>query len=514
MRVGILDILALPTRRPAENFYRLLWTKQFASVTPQAISVWCRRLGHDTYYATYYGMGSAHRLLPSDLDVVFICCYSQASPLAYALGAIYRRAGTRTVIGGPHAKAFPLDCLRFFDLVVKECDETLIADILAGQFDPGSMISSARPFDDVPPVEERLPEIRASGFFWNRVRSPLTQVPMLASMGCPYSCNFCIDHNNPYRALPRDRLAADLRFVHKQLPGTPISFHDPNFAVKFDEVFEVLEAVPPNERIPYIMESSLSILRGDRLKRLKDTNCVFVAPGVESWTDYSNKAGVGRQGGVEKVNRVVDHFQQLHENVAYLQANFIFGLDTDIGHAPIELTKLFMDGTPFAWPAINIPVPFGGTPLCDEFMRNGRVLKAMPFGFYYAPYLVTTLKHYEPVDYYEKLIELFAHASTPAMLKRRLATTTSWRVKLLHWSRTVGTRSRIAGFVRILEMLRTDRQFRAFHEGRTEALPEYYHQQYERGLGRYAELVSRTDRIPNLERADGLTGIQAVAVGA
>jgi len=511
MRVGILDILALPSRHPAENFYRLLLTKQFASVTPQAISVWCRRQGHETFYATYYGVGHAHKLLPSNLDVVFICCYSQASPLAYALGAIYRKAGTRTVLGGPHAKAFPLDCLRFFDLVVKECDEKLIADVLAGQFDPGALISSAQPFDDLPTVEERMPEIRASAFFFNRVGSPLTIVPMLASVGCPYSCNFCIDFDNPYRALPRDRLAADLRYLAANLPGTPIAFHDPNFGVKFDETFEVLEAMPTHQRAPYIMESSLTILRGERLKRLKATNCVFVAPGVESWTDYSNKAGVGRQGGLEKVTRVVDHFQQLSENVEYLQANFIFGLDGDVGDTPIELTKLFMDGTPFAWPAINIPVPFGGTPLYDDFMRTGRILKAMPFGFYYAPYLVTTLKNYDPVTYYEKLIELFVHASTPSMLKKRMASTKNWRVKLLHWSRTVGTRARISDFRAILDLLRSDARFRAFHEGRTPELPEYYHRQYENILGQYAPLVSRADRVPNLERSEPLTSIELKA---
>lgn len=235
------------------------------------------------------------------------------------------------MLGGPHAKAFPLDCLRFFDLVVKECDEALVADILSGQFDPGSMISSAHAFDDLPTVEERMPEIRASAYFFNRIGSPLTIIPMLASVGCPYTCNFCIDFNNPYRALPRDRLAADLRYLSANHPGTPIAFHDPNFAVKFDEMFDVLEAVPKHERNPYIMESSLTILRGERLQRLKDTNCVFVAPGVESWTDYSNKAGVGRQAGTEKVTRVVDHFRQLSENVEYLQANFIFGLDTDAG---------------------------------------------------------------------------------------------------------------------------------------------------------------------------------------
>jgi radical SAM superfamily enzyme YgiQ (UPF0313 family) len=515
MRVGILDILALPTRSPPEQFYRLLFTKQFASVTPQAISVWCRRRGHQTYYATYYGVGDPDRLLPRDLDVVFICCYSQASPLAYALAALYRQRRTLTVLGGPHAKAFPLDCQRFFDLVVRECDEQLVADILQGQFDPGSLVSSARPFDDVPSVEERLPEIRASAFFARRMSSPMTNIPMLASMGCPYQCNFCIDWNNPYRELPRDRLAADLRFVARNLPGRLISFHDPNFGVRFDDIFSLLESLPPNERPPYIMESSLTILKGERLKRLKDTNCVFVAPGVESWTDYSNKAGVGRQSGEEKVTRVIEHFRQLDENVTYLQANFIFGLDTDVGDAPIELTKRFMDGTPFAWPAINIPVPFGGTPLYDEYRRGNRILPSMPFGFYYAPYLVTTLKNYDPVDYYEKLIELFVHASTPAMFRARLRSTRDWRVKLLHWSRTVGTRSRIAGFEHILRMLRTDAPFRAFHEGRSEVLPEYYHRQYEATLGRFAGLVSRADRIPVLAGAPTIASLDTrAAAGA
>ena len=231
MRVGILDILALPSQGPAETLYHALLTKQFASITPQAISVWCRRLGHDTFYAVYYGAGDAHRLLPPDLDVLFVSCYTQVSPIAYAVGLLYREAGTRTVIGGPHAKAFPIDCLRFFDVVVKDCDQELIADILTGQADPGSVISSARPYDDVPTVEERMPEIRASAFYWGRRPLPLSTVPMLASTGCPYRCDFCIDWDNPYRQLPTDRLAADLRYLADRLPGTLIVFHDPNFAV-------------------------------------------------------------------------------------------------------------------------------------------------------------------------------------------------------------------------------------------------------------------------------------------
>ncbi|WP_431903150.1 B12-binding domain-containing radical SAM protein [Amycolatopsis thermoflava] len=473
-------------------------TKQFAGITPQAISVWCRRQGHETFYATYYGLGDPHRLLPRDLDVVFIACYTQVSHLAYALAKLYRRAGVRTVIGGPHAKAFPVDCLRFFDLVVGECDAELISGILAGQYDPGSVISAARPFDDVPTVAERMPEIRASAFFWGRKPLLLSAVPMLASMGCPYHCDFCIDWNTRYRLLPPERMAEDLRYLARHLPGTLIVFHDPNFAVTFDRVLDVLQAQPPGERPPYIIESSLTVLRGDRPSRLKDTNCVMVAPGVESWTDYSNKAGVGREGGVAKVDHVADHFTRLAENVPYLQANFMFGLDTDQGDEPVELTERFMDRTPFVWPTINIPMPFGGTPLHDQLTADGRILTTMPFSFYYAPYLVTTLRHYDPITYYTKLTELYAHAASPAMLRRRLRSTSHRLIRYVHRARTAAFRGDIASFRRILGMLRDDPRFLAFHEGRTTRLPDYYRHLGDRMLGRYAELLSPADRVPDL----------------
>lgn len=498
MRVGVLDILALPSRRPLETAHRLVLTKQYASVTPQAVSVWCRQLGHQVFYATYYGIGDPGRQLPPDLDVVFIACYTQASPLAYALAKLYRRRGTRTIIGGPHAKSFPVDCLRFFDLVVKECDKNLIADILGGHCDPGSVISSSEPFADLPSVEERWPEIRASAFLWGRRRYFMTAVPLLASMGCPYRCSFCVDWDNPYRLLPLDRLAADLRYVSHKLPGNLIAFHDPNFAVKFDEVIEVLETVPPGSRPPYIMESSLSILRGARMNKLKDTNCVAIAPGVESWTDYSNKAGVGRMTGAEKVHQVAEHFRLLHANVAYLQGNLIFGLDTDAGEEPVALTREFMDRTPFVWPTINIPVPYGGTPFHDEYLASGRILKAMPFGFYFAPYLVITLKNYDPITYYEKLIELLGHASSLSMLKRRMRTTSRGDVRVVHWARSVHFREEIKEYRRIIGMLQSDSGFRAFHEGKSHALPQFYQKEYRAMVGPYSSLLSPAERTPDL----------------
>lgn len=277
-------------------------------------------------------------------------------------------------------------------------------------------------------------------------------------------------------------------------------FHDPNFAVKFDQVFTVLEEVPSAVRPPYMIETSLSVLHGARARRLRETNCALLAPGVESWADYSEKAGAGRRRGADKVGRVVDIFGALRDNVPYLQANFMFGLDVDAGAEPVELTRHFMDETPYVWPAINIPVPFGGTPLHDRLRAEKRVLETMPFAFYYAPYLVATPKNYDPATYYAELVALFGHAASPSMLERRIRSTAHRWIRVVHRARTASLRADIRSYRTILAMLRSDAGFRAFHEGESAVLPEFYHHRFERMLGKYATLFPRADRTPDLSR--------------
>ncbi|MEE9247925.1 MAG: radical SAM protein [Dehalococcoidia bacterium] len=497
MRIGILELMRAERRSHwAQRAYTSLVIKQYASIMPQTISVWCRELGHQVFYATYFGQKDPKRLLPDDLDVVFISTYTQASALAYALAKLYRRENTLTVIGGPHARAFPDDCLRFFDVVVRECDKTLIAEILSDA-PGGEIITSGRALQDIPSVQERMPEIRASAF-WRGRPYPTSCIPMLTSIGCPYTCNFCVDWSNPYVLLPLDRLEADLRFILKNFPGVFVGFHDPNFAVKFDQVFAVLERLPDHRRNWYMMESSLSILRGPRLERLHNTGCFYVAPGVESWMAYSNKSGTRPRGSARrKLDQVVEHFKLIGEYVPGIQANFIFGLDVDEGDEPVELTKEFITRLPFVWPTVNIPIPFGATPLYDQYLHEGRILKSMPFTFYYQPYLVTTVKNYSPVTYYEKLVELLSHITSRSMLLKRLRAT-SGRIRIAYLLRTLSERASLRAFQVITELLKTDRQVRAFHEGESQALPEFYHHQYERLLGPYATLLSREDRQPVL----------------
>lgn len=500
MKVGVLELL-IPEARSSwrDRAYNLLITRQHASIMPQTISVWCRQLGHEVYYATYFGQQDPGTLLPPGLDLVFISAFTRASALAYALAKLHRREGTRTVIGGPHAKAFPEDCLRFFDVAVQECDRTLIAEILK-DLPCGETVSSGRALSEVPTVEERMPEIQRS-IFWRGRPYISTCVHLLTSVGCPYACDFCTVWNTPYTLLPPAQLAEDLKFISSHFPGVMVGFADPNFAVRFDQVLSTLETVPSRARNRYLIESSLSVLKGSRLQRLRDTGCFFVAPGVESWAGYSNKSGLGSSArGASKLDGVVDHFQLIHEYIPGIQANFIFGLDVDHGDEPVELTREFMARCPFVWPTFNIPIPFGGTPLYDRYLQEGRILKAMPFAFYSLPYTVTTVSNYSPIAYYDKLVHLYEYNASRRMLIERLLATRSV-VRLAYLLRTSGELRSLAAFRRILKLLREDRKFRAFHEGEAQDLPAFYQEEYDRLLGPYASLLSPEERTPLLPRA-------------
>ncbi|MET3448791.1 hypothetical protein [Ralstonia sp. 1138] len=496
LRIGVLELLVEgPASGLAAQLYNRMFTKQYVSIMPQIISVWCRQLGHEVFYQTYHGQTDVEAMMPRDLDYLLISTYTKNSALAYSLSHLYRSAGAVTVIGGPHAKAFPEDCSRHFDVTVRECDKQLLQEILAAGREGAAIVSSGRALQDIPTVEERMPEIRIASFDDGRP-GRFTVIPLLSSVGCPYTCNFCIDWSNDYHLLSTDRLKADLHYVSRNLPGVLLGFHDPNFGVNFDATMDVMRSVSPSRRNPYVMESSLSILKPGRLPALSETNCVFVLPGIESWGDYSNKAGVGRQTGAKKLEEVVLHLRELSRYVEGIQANLIFGTDSDAGSPPIDLTLEFMRSMPEVWPAINVPIPYGGTPLADDWRANGRVLSAMPLLFYRNPYLTFQPAHYDAQSYYENWLRLRKELMSPTLLARRIASSTSLRVKGMNVLRTLRMQAGYREVSRHLNAIRTDKQLSDFHAGRSAVLPDYYEDKYEQALGKYAQLLPRGGRAP------------------
>ena len=108
------------------------------------------------------------------------------------------------------------------------------------------------------------------------------------------------------------------------------------------------------------------------------------------------------------------------------------------------------------------------------------------------------LKHYHPLEYYEKMVDLYAVLTSTKMLVHRVWSTRQYRLKLLQAFRTCAMRTLLTKLRHLRDQLRGDRQLRAFHEGASLTLPAYYRYLYRKQLGTYAELMSEADMTPEL----------------
>src|SRR5262249_44079533 len=159
-------------------------------------------------------------------------------------------------------------------------------------------------------------------------------IPMISSLGCPYTCSFCVDATVDYQPLDRHEIRDDLRFLLTKIRRPMVGWHDPNFGVRFDEIMGTIEEAVPADRIDFVAESSLSLLSEPHLQRLQKNGFKALLPGVESWYSLGAKSGTGRRSGLDKVRQVSEHVNTILHYVPYVQANFVLGLDEESGEEP------------------------------------------------------------------------------------------------------------------------------------------------------------------------------------
>lgn len=456
-----------------------------ASIMPQVIGVWCREEGHDVAFVCYTGFEDLLKELPSKVDLVFIGAFTEAAHTAYALSNLFRSKGAITVIGGPHARCFPEDASQYFDYVLGFTDPETLRDVLedCSQHRPvGMQIAASQQPRALPGVRERWqfiePILRKAPF--------VKIVPMLGSLGCPYTCSFCIDAAVPYQPMDFDGLQDDLRFLLTKFERPMVGWHDPNFGVRFDDYLDMIERAVPPGRIDFIAESSLSLLSEPHLARLWRNGFKALLPGIESWFDLGNKSKTGTRQGMDKVRQVSEHVNLILKYIPYVQTNFVLGLDADEGAAPFELTKRFLDLTPGAFPGYSLLTAFGrATPLNLDYQRAQRVL---PFPFHFLnnnQAMNVRPKNYSWTDFYDHVIDLTEYSFSWKAISRRFHATPGLTPRVMNLVRAVSTEGfgRLKYHRDIRQRLDQDRRFLLYFNQETTELPQFYLDLVRRDLG-------------------------------
>jgi hypothetical protein len=482
LQIGIIDIVS---RGPTRALYARVMNPNLTSIMPQVIGVWCREEGHEVAFVCYTGFEDLLEELPSNVDLVFIGAFTEAAHTAYALSSLFRSRGAVTILGGPHARCYPEDAMRYFDYVLGFTDRETLRDVLrdCSQHRPmGVHLSARQQPRGLPGVRERWQFIEPT-----LRKAPLIKmVPMLGSLGCPYTCSFCIDAAVPYQPMEFDVLREDLKFLLGKYKRPIVGWHDPNFGVRFDDYLDIVEESVPPGGIEFIAESSLSLLSEPHLKRLKRNGFKALLPGVESWFDLGNKSRTGSRQGMDKVRQVSEHVNLILSYIPYVQTNFVLGLDADEGAEPFELTKRFLDLTPGAFPGYSLLTAFGrAAPLNLDYQRANRVL---PFPFHFLnnnQAMNVRPKNYSWHEFYDHVIDLTAYSFSWEAILRRFRSTLGLIPRGMNLVRAVSTEGfgRLRYHRDIRRRLDKDRQFLPYFELETNELPQFYLNLVRKDLG-------------------------------
>jgi len=482
LRIAIIDIVS---KSPTRALFARVMNANLASIMPQVLGTWCREEGHDVTFVCYTGFENLLEELPTNIDLVFIGAFTEAAHTAYALSNLFRARGAVTVIGGPHARCYPEDAARYFDYVLGFTDRAILHDVLqdCSPHRPVgvSLTASAQP-RSLPGVRERWqfiePTLKKAPF--------IKMVPMLGSLGCPYTCSFCIDALVPYQPMDFDVLREDLQFLLTKFKRPLIGWHDPNFGVRFDDYLDMIEEAVPPGRIDFMAESSLSLLSEPHLKRLQRNGFKALLPGIESWYDLGNKSKTGERQGEEKVRQVSEHINMLLRYIPYVQTNFVLGLDVEEGPEPFELTKRFLDMTPGAFPGYSLLTAFGrAAPLNLDYQREDRVL---PFPFHFLnnnQAMNVKPRNYAWAEFYEYVIDLTEYSFSRRAIARRFRATDGAIPRMMNVVRAVSSEGfgRIRYHKEIRRRLDDDRELRDYFEQKTTSLPRFYLDQVRKDLG-------------------------------
>jgi len=482
LKIGIIDLVS---KGPTNTFWARIMHANLASIMPQVVAVWCEEEGHEVQLICYTGSEKLDKELHAGVDLVFICSFTQAALLAYSISNYLRSKGVITVLGGPHARCYPDDAVKYFDYVLGLTDQSIIQYVLE-DCKPHKMIghylSATKQPNELPGVRKRWKFIEPT-----LKKAPFIKiVPMLGSVGCPYACSFCIDSVIAYQQLSFDVMQDDLKFLLTKFKKPVVGWHDPNFGVRFKENMKAISDAAKEKSFTFIAESSLSILTEDHVKTMKQNGFEAFLPGIESWYEMGEKSRTIRLSPTQKLEQVSEQVNMILRYVPYIQTNFVLGLDSDAGDEPFELSKQFVDRSPGAFPGYSLLTSFGeAAPRNIEYQREGRVI---PFPFHFLNnHLAMNLKpkNYEWVTFYEKVIDLTEYTFSKKAIYKRFISTSRFTSKWMNFMRAVSSEGygRIRFFKKVKEKLLNDRSFRGYFEKETRQLPPFYQNIIQKDLG-------------------------------
>jgi radical SAM superfamily enzyme YgiQ (UPF0313 family) len=307
-----------------------------------------------------------------DFDLVAISTFSAQAKEAYELAGRFTREGVPVVMGGLHVTSVP-DEAREFGIIPAIGEGELLWPQILADAERGSL---AEKYD-------------SRGLEFDMSQSPMPAFELLeiprynrltvqTSRGCPWRCAFCASSillTRKYKQKPVERVLAEVDKIRELWRRPFIEFADDNAFVHRNWWREFLPELR-NRRVKWFAETDLSIADDPELLTLmRESGCAEVLIGFESPVpDGLANLELRRNWKERQFPRYRRAIEQIQSHGIRVNACFVVGLD---GHGP-EIFDAVYDFVEQAAPfdvQVTYPTAFPGTPLYQQFKREGRLLE-------------------------------------------------------------------------------------------------------------------------------------------
>lgn len=238
-----------------------------------------------------------------------------------------RKKGVKVGFIGPFSTYKSELFLDSCDFIIKGEPEQAVVDICNG-LKPEGLIES-KPIldlDSLPFPKWDIFPISKYSYFPALKEKPF--LPILASRGCPYGCNYCpyvVAYK--YRVRPAEKVFAEIKYLINNFNIKGMIFRDPLFGANEEFVVKLCELLlRENIKLKWVCETRLDLLNTKIVDLMHKAGLRVINTGIESCDTDILKKATRKPVSVEHQEAIIRHCDKLGIRVT---AFYILGLPDD-----------------------------------------------------------------------------------------------------------------------------------------------------------------------------------------
>ena len=310
--------------------------------------------------------------LRTDADLIGITGITSQINRAYELADIFRKRGKTVIMGGIHVSSLPEEAKRHCDSIVIGEAEDIWEDILE-DFKNNRLKKEYKSdgYSDLKKLVIPRYDLLKLDRYRKSTGTNLPRLPIQATRGCPFNCNFCSVTRfwgPKIRTKPLENVEKELLYI-KNMGTNRVFFTDDNFIAQVSYTRELIKLIKKHDFTFFCQVSSNIQQYEDIISAMGEARCSGAFIGIESFSD-DNLLDMNK-----KFNKLADYkklFALFEKANIQVTASLMMGLDGDTRETMLETIQRLCELN-VNYIQLNLLMLLPGTKLKEKYEKDNRI---------------------------------------------------------------------------------------------------------------------------------------------